>query len=180
MLTPSPGPTVGEYMTTAPMTVAPDLSIRDARERMMLNNLRHLVVVGGDRIVGVVSSRDLDLASSIPAAHGTTLMVTDAMTKDPYCCVPMTPLSEVARAMEAKRYGCALVLEGEHAIGIFTTTDALRALRALISGKPVQPVNPPTHVTEPSPAQARTEHHARLSSSLGPGVRPSPNQGRIG
>lgn len=180
MTTTPQSPTIAEFMTADPMTVDVGLSVRDAQERMMLNNLRHLVVVHGERIVGVVSSRDLGLALTIPGPNNAELTVADAMTKNPYCCVAETPLAEAARAMEAHRYGCALVLRDNVVVGVFTTVDALRALRAVITGKPVEPANPPTHIGGTDGERAHVEHHVRASASLGAGVRPSPNQGRIG
>ncbi len=180
MATPHAHPTIGEYMTTDPMTADHELSIHDAQDRMMHNNLRHLVVVQGERVVGVVSSRDLGLALTIPGTRGNELTIADAMTRDPYCCVAQTPLVEAARSMEAHRYGCALVIDDDMVVGIFTTVDALRALRAVVMGELVEPANPPTHRLPAPEQRERVEHWVSASLSLGAGVRPSPNQGRIG
>jgi acetoin utilization protein AcuB len=45
---------------------------------------------------------------------------------------PDTPVDEVAREMADRRYGCAVVIEGGKVVGVFTTTDALRALSELL------------------------------------------------
>jgi acetoin utilization protein AcuB len=47
-----------------------------------------------------------------------------------YTVQPETPLLDVAAAMADHKYGCAVVTEGHHVVGIFTTVDALRALVA--------------------------------------------------
>jgi acetoin utilization protein AcuB len=48
-----------------------------------------------------------------------------------YCVSPDAPLVEVAREMAEHKYGSAVVVEGPKVVGVFTTTDALRALVAL-------------------------------------------------
>jgi acetoin utilization protein AcuB len=53
---------------------------------------------------------------------------------DIYAVAPTTPLAEVATAMAEHRYGCAIVTEGQHVVGIFTTVDALRAVIAIAEG----------------------------------------------
>ena len=50
-----------------------------------------------------------------------------------YAVSPSTPLSEVAQRMSETRYGCAIVKDDEQkVVGIFTTTDACRALAAAL------------------------------------------------
>jgi CBS domain-containing protein len=51
--------TVGQFMTRNPDTLSPDDSPLDALELMWIRKFRHLPVVDGDRLVGMVSIRDL-------------------------------------------------------------------------------------------------------------------------
>jgi CBS domain-containing protein len=53
---------VGEVMTRDVITVEPDWEVYEAAAEMAARNIRHLVVAGGDRVVGVVSIRDVLLA----------------------------------------------------------------------------------------------------------------------
>ena len=57
-----------------------------------------------------------------------TVTIEDAMTPEPYCVGPRASLRTVAAEMAAKKLGSAIVLQRGRVIGIFTTTDALRAL----------------------------------------------------
>lgn len=50
---------VSEWMTRNPITVPPDTAARDALKTMLDGGFRHLPVMDGERIVGVVSMRDL-------------------------------------------------------------------------------------------------------------------------
>jgi CBS domain-containing protein len=116
-------------------------------------------------VVGVISSRDISNALSAATADASTLRVGDAMAPDPYVCSSRTPLSEVARSMEAHRYGCVVVHDGNHLAGVFTTIDALRALRAVTSGAPVRRQITPHHLQETDPddeTRGRWRHISRI------------------
>jgi CBS domain-containing protein len=62
---------VAEYMTEQPVTVAPDDDLELAARRMAELGVRHLPVVDGNRLVGVLSMRDLLLAPSTTPAPST-------------------------------------------------------------------------------------------------------------
>ncbi len=151
-------PTVAQFMTTNPATAESGLRLADAQERMYLNNIRHLVVHENGRLRGLLSTRDSALALAV-SGDSKKLTVADAMSREPYTCAPDTPISKVAEDMEAHRYGCAIVVEGDELLGVFTTTDALRALRALATGREAEPVTRPTHNDDHS---ADTPHHVKL------------------
>ena len=54
---------VAQWMTRNPVTVGPETSVERALERMLAGNFRHLPVTEGERVVGVVSIRDLSRAT---------------------------------------------------------------------------------------------------------------------
>lgn len=167
-------------MTTEPCTVDEGLSLADAQDRMSANNIRHLLVSRDGRLVGVLSSRDVSFASSLPGVEAEKIQVGEAMSKAVYSCSKDAPLHEVAWQMEGHRWGCAVVLDGDTVVGIFTTTDALRALRQVVTGEMAEPAVTPTHRPEIGQERDLVKHHTRVSSSLAAhGVGPSPNQGMI-
>ncbi len=51
--------TVSDWMTADPQSASPDTSVEDAAEIMFRNGFRHLPVVDGRAVCGVVSLRDL-------------------------------------------------------------------------------------------------------------------------
>ena len=55
----APSHEVSSWMTAEPMTVTPDEPIEQALKTMLANNFRHLPVIEGDDVVGIVSIRDL-------------------------------------------------------------------------------------------------------------------------
>ncbi len=162
--TPNERPIVGEYMTLLPATINAGLRLSDALDRMYADNVRHLPVVDDtNALVGVVSTRDIALAASFRGHDPARVNVAAAMTPDPYAVTVDTPLDEVALQMEENRLGSALVTQDGEPVGIFTTTDALRAVRALALGKSVEPANPPTHRTgaEQTSTSPKSEHQHR-------------------
>jgi CBS domain-containing protein len=50
---------VGDYMTMHPITVGPDMDVREAAAQMLETEVRHLPVELDGRLVGVISLRDL-------------------------------------------------------------------------------------------------------------------------
>jgi len=55
---------VSAWMTAEPETIHPDAPAGDALDRMLSGGFRHLPVINGDTLVGVVSMRDLARALS--------------------------------------------------------------------------------------------------------------------
>ena len=58
------GHPVANWMTRNPITIGSDADVHDALERMLSGGFRHLPVLDGDRVVGLVSMRDLSKATS--------------------------------------------------------------------------------------------------------------------
>lgn len=133
-------PTVAELMRREFITVAAEEPLIEARRTMRLARLRHLVVVDGGRLVGIVSYRDLQDALLEQAARPgavtwieTTraVRVRDAMTASPYFVRPDTRADEAARRMLRLGLGCLPVCEngGEalRLVGLLVESDLLRA-----------------------------------------------------
>jgi acetoin utilization protein AcuB len=125
----------GHLMTTIPKTIAAHEPLAAARTLMHDNEARHLPVSRNGKLVGLVSERDL--RTPWPRAGGTReqMLVEDVMTEKPYAVSPTTPVNRVPRTMAAKKQGSAVVVDGGRILGVFTTTDALRALAHSVEGK---------------------------------------------
>jgi len=109
-------------MSKYPILGTPEMSSRQAMRLMKTFHIRHLPVVEGDAIIGVVSERDL-LGVADAKAIG------ELMGKKPYVVGPETPLSEVTCNMASEKFGSTVVVSGtKEVLGIFTTTDALKLL----------------------------------------------------
>lgn len=120
---------VSRYMTPSPTAVAEEAPLEQALDLMNEHQIRHLPVLRGDTLVGLVSERDLALVETLVPDSWQTLAVAEAMSTGPYAVAPDAPLGRVARDMADAKYGSAVVVDAAgHIVGIFTTTDALDAL----------------------------------------------------
>lgn len=120
-------------MTASPETIEAELTLAQARERMFGLKARHLPVVQNGELIGILSDRDISLVEAIDGDLA-KLTVARAMTASPFTCGPEAHLHAVAEEMADHKYGCAVIVDREHpghVVGMFTTTDALRALAAL-------------------------------------------------
>jgi len=145
-----PKHTVQRYMAVSPVVIASHRTLADANQLMRERGIRHLPVVEGARLVGVVSQRDLYLIETLRGVDASADTVAEAMSAEPYVVPPDAPLEEVAREMAEHKYGSAVVVQRGEVVGIFTTVDALRALASVLRrGRPASPLRPPTRATEP-------------------------------
>ncbi|HVY44842.1 MAG TPA: CBS domain-containing protein [Minicystis sp.] len=129
-------PTVADYMTKTPHSIGADQPISRARALMREHGVRHLPVLEGGHLVGIVTDRDLAATEAVDEDKREALRVDDAMTPFPYVAAPSAPLAEVARAMAAGKFGAALVADAGRVVGVFTTTDAMRALADALEARP--------------------------------------------
>ena len=137
-------------MSVSPVAIASHRTLADAHQLMRERGVRHLPVVEGTRLVGVVSQRDLYLIETLRGVDASAELVVEAMNAEPYSVPPDAPLEEVAREMAEHKYGSAVVVQRGEVVGIFTTVDALRALASVLRrGRPAAPPRPPVRATEP-------------------------------
>jgi acetoin utilization protein AcuB len=121
-------PTVRAYMSPTPHTIGRAQPLTVALRMMREHGIRHLPVLDGGRLVGLLSERDVFLVESLPGTNPTDVRAEEAMVQGLLTTTPDAPLAEVVEAMVERKVGSAVVLEGELAVGVLTTIDALRAL----------------------------------------------------
>lgn len=127
-----PIPTIQKYMSTTPHTIRPDLSLAAADKLMHDNHIRHLPVLDGGRLVGLLSQRDIRLVESFKDVDINKVQAAEAMSQDVFEVSPSAALDEVVETMAAKKYGSSVVTQNSQVVGIFTTVDALQALAELL------------------------------------------------
>jgi len=125
--------TIESFMTRSVHTIGTKSPLVEAHRVMNEHAIRHLPVLEGGRLVGMLSQRDLHLIETLRDVDPREVLVEEAMSQDAYAVAPEAPLAEVARTMAAHKYGSAVVARGQHVLGIFTTTDALQALDAALT-----------------------------------------------
>jgi acetoin utilization protein AcuB len=127
-------PLVKAVMTPFPYSVRVDASCDEARRMMGQHDIRHLPVIDGERLVGVVSDRDLRMVidpttGSIPEPGP---KVGDICERSVFVVELTERLDRVLSEMLRRRIGSAIIMRGERTVGIFTMVDACRFLTKLL------------------------------------------------
>jgi acetoin utilization protein AcuB len=127
---------VKNHMRRDPVTVKKEDSFRYALKLIRKEGIKHLPVLEGKRVVGIVTDRDLRQAAPSPA---TTLEVHELnyllerlkieaiMTKKVITVAPETSLRDAAKLLFHHKIGCLPVVEKDDLVGIITEGDILRA-----------------------------------------------------
>jgi acetoin utilization protein AcuB len=118
-------------MTPSPHSVGRGQPLDVAHAMMRKYGIRHLPVLDGGKLAGILSERDLYFVESVSGTDPRQVKVEEAMSQETYCVRPETPIEEVAMDMADHKYGCAVVMDDGKVAGVFTTTDALHALSKL-------------------------------------------------
>ena len=124
--------TVGDVMTRQVVTMSPHHAFSDAITLMAKHSFRHFLVVdAANRLVGVVSDRDiLRMLARTTQLHTTS--VSQFMSQDVITVTPEMKLSHAAGKMLSKRINCLPVVdESKILCGIITSTDLLKTYRAM-------------------------------------------------
>jgi acetoin utilization protein AcuB len=145
-------PKVAELMTLDPVTIEPDFAALAALDLMIDQGIRHLPVVDRrDRLCGIVSLDDLRAAFpfSVTLTRPPTMSeresalgcaVGEIMTHGPVTLRTDASLAEAASLLVRFRIGCLPVVDkAGRVVGIFSESDALRALISDSAAKPSAP-----------------------------------------
>lgn len=118
---------VSESMTPHPHMTAADQSLRDAARLMATLDIGSLLVSDGDRIVGMITDRDIAIRG-IAAGNGPDCNVRDAMTKSIKYCFDDQSLDDVAANMsQLKLRRLPVVDRDKHLVGILSLSDIARS-----------------------------------------------------
>jgi acetoin utilization protein AcuB len=119
---------IEKYMTRAQFFAAPEESVITAYERMLEHDVRHLPVLRGEQLLGLLFKSDLKLVEALSREVLRPVQVQSVMVTEYYTVAPDEALDVAAREMSKRKWGSALVIDQGKVVGVFTTTDALRAL----------------------------------------------------
>ena len=124
-------PSIDRYMTREPYSVASTDTLARVRHMMHAHAIRHLPVIDGGKLVGVVSDRDLIAIENMLGVDLAHVEVSRVMSR-PLQVWGETPLDEVAELMMKRKADCVVVQGGHGVQGIFTSSDAMYALTDLL------------------------------------------------
>jgi acetoin utilization protein AcuB len=136
---------VRDYMSQPAITVAPGTPISEALRTMRTRGIRRLPVLdAGDRLVGIVSDRDLLHAEPSPATSLSIFEITyllgritveTVMTRDVLTVGSATPVEDAAQLMVDRKIGGLPVVDDGRVIGVITETDIFRVFTMLLGAQ---------------------------------------------
>lgn len=127
---------VREWMTEGPKTVTTATPVMEAMQLMRQGEFRRLPILDGERLVGIVTDRDLKEATPSKATSLSVfelnyllskLTVSDIMKRPVITVDPADPVERAAVLMEEHRISGLPVVDAERLVGILTITDLLKA-----------------------------------------------------
>src|SRR5262249_35502986 len=115
-----------EIMASPVRTIRPNTSMDEASRLMIRHGIDGLLIAEDDKVIGVVSRRDIDQATHHKLGHAPVL---GFMSRPVIAITPTTPLSKIQRIMVTEDIGRLPVLdEQERLLGLVSRSDVLRIL----------------------------------------------------
>ncbi len=139
MVTTLPPPVVRDVMTTIVVTLAEEDNLEGVAKTMQDLHFRHVPVVDGPKLVGMITQGDLlrlsisalqnnQAGSSVQQAFEQRTFVAEIMIRNPRTVGPDAPLGEVARILVETKLGALPVVDGDgNLVGIVSEIDVLKA-----------------------------------------------------
>jgi acetoin utilization protein AcuB len=127
---------VGSMMQTQVITATPTMSLAEVQRMMRNNTIRHVPVISGKHLVGMITDRDIREALPSPATTLTrgeiayqmeTTPIKTCMTTDVVWTSPDVTMTDAARLLLQHKIGCLPVVAHDTLVGIVTDIDCLRA-----------------------------------------------------
>ena len=136
---------VKERMTRNPITIRPDTPVTEAQAMMKREKIHHLPVLDKDeKLIGIVSEKDLLYASPSPAStlsvyEMTSLLaklkVEKVMSRNLVIGAEDMPLEEAARIMADRGIGGLPIMRGKTLVGVITESDLFRIFIELFGAR---------------------------------------------
>ena len=132
---------IRDVMTKNPLTVESETPVFEARKIMKKHNFRRLPVVDNDKLVGIVTQKDLEEAAPPPTSSSnlyelhyflSKMKVKEVMKKNPATISPDAPFEEALKLGQEKQISSFLVVENGKLVGITTESDIVRLLTRLL------------------------------------------------
>jgi len=142
---------IKEVMTRAVESVRPDQTLQEAAAKMKSLDVGPMPVTEGDRLVGMLTDRDIVVRAVADGRDARTTKVRDAMTSDVVCCKEDDDVKDAATKMKDRQIRRIVVVDAQQRLaGIVSLADiAVNTSDEKMSGRIVEEVSKPSHQTPP-------------------------------
>lgn len=132
---------VSDIMTPDPETCSPGDTIRSVATKMAEGDFGSVPVVDGDRLVGVVTDRDI-VVRGVAEGLGHDTEVEQVMTADPVCVSPDTDTEEAAEIMQEEQIRRLYVTDDDdRLVGVVALADIALAEDDNLSGETLEEIS---------------------------------------
>ncbi len=135
---------VSDFMTSPATIISQDACLLDAALVLRSTGISHLPIVDGDRLVGILTDRDIQrcapsLLEKITQEEYNAVFqrtpLARVMVRNPLSVSPEMPLRDAAALLHQHKFGCLPVVEDHRLVGIITISDMLGVLLRLLAGE---------------------------------------------
>jgi len=132
---------IQEAMTSNPTTVGPTATAQEVARTMKSEDIGSLPIVEGDKLVGVITDRDLAIRI-IAEGKGLDTPVAEIASKDVVTIDPQQSVEEAARLMANNQVRRLPVVEEDgRLVGILAQADIAQAGHDSLTGETVQRIS---------------------------------------
>lgn len=133
---------VQDFMTAPPVTIPHTARLLDAALMLRSSSIRHLPIVDGKRLLGIITDRDVQRCAPsrlVPITENEYNAIFEntplarVMTRNPQTISPHAPLAEAAELLHNQMFGCLPVVDEGCLVGIITRSDLIGALCRLLT-----------------------------------------------
>lgn len=133
--------TVREAMTSAPTVVSGEASAVDAARMLLAENVGSLPVVEGEKLVGIVTDRDLVVRVLAKDLDPHKVAVADVCTESPVVAAPGERLDAALQRMATEQVRRLPVVDGDRLVGILAQADVARTAPEHATGTMVEEIS---------------------------------------
>jgi len=127
---------ISKIMSTDLVTLQMNDGLAKAEQLFRENHLRHIPVVKGDKIEGIISQTDLMRISfvdnydleKVDTTIYDMLSLEQVMVRNPICITSDNTVKEVAEQLISKEFHALPVVDNDKLVGIVTSTDIMKYL----------------------------------------------------
>lgn len=127
---------IKEIMNTGFQTISPNEYLSKAEKMFFANKLKHLPVVRGGKLVGIITHTDIkrmsfantfdEAEAEIDTSIFSMLKVGQVMTSKPFTLPSNTSIQEVAEVLAKKEFRTIPIVDGEQLVGMISTKDLIK------------------------------------------------------
>ena len=108
------------------ITIKPDATIKDAADLMSKKRFGCLVVVDEEKIVGIITERDILSKVEAKGKSGKSVLVKDIMSEKVVTTEPNENIDDAALLMSKNKIKKLPVIDNDKLVGIITSTDIIK------------------------------------------------------